>query len=332
MIYTLARPLLFLLPPETAHDLALKSLQLTAPRNPAPIAAEGPVELMGLQFANRLGLAAGLDKNGDCIDGLGGLGFGFVELGTVTPRPQPGNAKPRLFRLPEAQAIINRMGFNNQGVDYLVDRVKTCRYTGVVGINIGKNLTTPVELATSDYLTCLEAAYPAADYITVNISSPNTPGLRSLQKAEMLEAMLLPLLERRDELHKTHQRMVPLVVKIAPDLELPEIEMMADVFNRSGVEGVIATNTTMARNAVKGLKHAEEQGGLSGKPLLNQSTEVTKHFRNQLDSRIALIAAGGVFSRDDYQKKLDAGADLVQVYTGLIYEGPSLVKKILRAE
>lgn len=329
MLYAIARPIFFRFPPEVAHHVALTSLQLLSPRKPEPIPVGDGVSLMGLHFSNRLGLAAGLDKNGDCIDGLGGLGFGFVELGTVTPRPQPGNPKPRLFRLPEAQALINRMGFNNQGVDYLVDRVKSRRYTGVVGINIGKNLSTLVDDAVSDYKVCLEQAYPVADYVTVNISSPNTPGLRDLQKAEALATMLLPLVELRNTLNQRDSRNVPLVVKVAPDLGAQEIELMAEVFNRSGIDGVITTNTTMARDGVDGIKYSQEQGGLSGRPLLKKSTEVTRQFREQLEPKLVLIAAGGVFSREDYMAKLDAGADLVQIYSGLIYVGPALVRKIL---
>lgn len=329
MFYSLMRPLLFSLPPEVAHDFSLKALQLISSSKPSPLHVGEGLHLMGLQFANRLGLAAGLDKNGFCIDGLGGLGFGFLELGTVTPRPQPGNPKPRLFRLPESEAIINRMGFNNLGVDQLVERVRLRRYDGIVGINIGKNLSTAVEDAVSDYKIGLERAFPVADYITVNISSPNTPGLRDLQKAEALQAMLQPLVDLRDVLSNRDSRAVPLLVKVAPDLELPEIEMMADVINQSGIDGVIATNTTMSRVGVEDHERSQEPGGLSGRPLFKRSTEVTKSFRQCLHSEIALVAAGGVFSYDDYQAKLDVGADLVQIYSGLIYSGSSLVKHIL---
>ncbi len=284
---------------------------------------------MGLRFENPLGLAAGLDKNGDYIDALGGLGFGFIEIGTITPRPQPGNPRPRLFRLPEAEAIINRMGFNNKGLDHLLANVEKRRYQGVLGINIGKNIDTPVERALDDYLIGLERSYPLADYVTVNISSPNTPGLRDLQRSEALRALIEPLKERQVRLAGQHSRHVPLVVKVAPDLDREEIGAMADTFNALVVDGVITTNTTSAREGVTGLKHAEEAGGLSGKPLFTRSTEVLTLFRQQLADNIALIAAGGVFSPQDFREKLDKGADLVQIYSGLIYRGPGIVAALL---
>ncbi len=284
---------------------------------------------MGLEFANPLGLAAGLDKNGDYIDALGGLGFGFVEIGTVTPRPQPGNPRPRLFRLPEAQAIINRMGFNNKGIEHLLENAARRRYQGILGINIGKNFDTPVERAVDDYLIGLNKSYPLADYITVNISSPNTPGLRDLQKSEMLRALLEPLKARQMQLHEETSRYVPLVVKVAPDLDEGEIEVMTDTFNQLDIDGVIATNTTATRDGVQGMVHGEEAGGLSGKPLLDKSTQVLSMFRQHLRGETALIAAGGVFSSQDMQLKLESGADLVQVYSGFVYRGPGIVRELL---
>ena len=284
---------------------------------------------MGLRFENPLGLAAGLDKNGDYIDALGGLGFGFIEIGTVTPRPQPGNPRPRLFRLPEAEAIINRMGFNNLGVEHLVANAARRKYRGVLGINIGKNFDTPVERALDDYLFGLERVYGVADYVTVNISSPNTPGLRDLQRAAMLRALIEPLMQKQASLAATSERQVPLVVKVAPDLDSEEIDAMAETFNELQVDGVIATNTTARREGVTGLRHGDEQGGLSGRPLFSLATEVLSRFRRQLDESIALIAAGGVFTQADFEEKLARGADLVQIYTGLIYRGPGIAKTTL---
>lgn len=329
MLYDLIRPLLFQLPPEAAHHLSLAALSLSPVHRPPLPWSKGPVEVMGLRFENPLGLAAGLDKNGDYIDALGAFGFGFIEVGTVTPRPQPGNPKPRLFRVPEAQAVINRMGFNNKGVEHLVGKVKKRRYSGVLGINIGKNFDTPVERALDDYTVALEQVHPWADYITINISSPNTPGLRSLQQADALESLVSPLRQRLQELNEHSDRKVPLVVKVAPDLDDSEVDLMADVFNRIEIDGVIATNTTLSRVGVEGLPHGLEQGGLSGRPVFEISNRVLAAFRKKLDTRIALIGAGGVFSHDDFQKKLDLGADLVQIYTGLIYRGPRIVKEIL---
>jgi dihydroorotate dehydrogenase len=328
-MYALIRSLLFALPPETAHHVALAALKLS-PLRKKPLAWHGgPRRVMGLEFANPLGLAAGLDKNGDYIDALGGLGFGFVEIGTVTPRPQPGNPRPRLFRLPEAQAIINRMGFNNKGIEHLLENAARRRYQGILGINIGKNFDTPVERAVDDYLIGLNKSYPLADYITVNISSPNTPGLRDLQKSEMLRALLEPLKARQMQLHEETSRYVPLVVKVAPDLDEGEIEVMTDTFNQLDIDGVIATNTTATRDGVQGMVHGEEAGGLSGKPLLDKSTQVLSMFRQHLRGETALIAAGGVFSSQDMQLKLESGADLVQVYSGFVYRGPGIVRELL---
>ena len=323
------RSLLFSLPPETAHHLALASLRLQPFRKRPFLWEGGATEVMGLRFDNPLGLAAGLDKNGDYIDALGGLGFGFVEIGTVTPLPQPGNPRPRLFRLPDAQAIINRMGFNNEGMDHLLANVVRRSYPGILGINIGKNFATPLEHAVDDYLIGFNRSHSLADYITVNISSPNTPGLRDLQKSETLQALIEPLKEAQKALAVTTERYVPLVVKVAPDLGENEIELMAAVFNELSVDGVIATNTTSSRDGVKDLPHGQEAGGLSGRPVFKKSTEVLALFRKYLAADIALIAAGGVFTRDDMQIKMDAGADLVQIYTGFVYRGPGIVKDLL---
>ncbi len=330
MLYSLLRPLLFRLPAETSHHLALAALKLSPFRRPPLSWFGGARTVMGLRFENPLGLAAGLDKNGDYIDALGGLGFGFIEIGTVTPRPQPGNPRPRLFRLPEAEAIINRMGFNNKGLEHLLVNAQKRRYSGVLGINIGKNFDTPVDKALDDYLIGFEKAYPYADYITVNISSPNTPGLRDLQGEGMLKALIEPLKEKQAQLLGESARHVPLVVKVAPDLTGGEIETMATIFNELEVEGVVATNTTSDRDGVSSLAHGEEKGGLSGKPLFEKSTRVMQQFRQLLDSDIAVIAAGGVFAEDDFKRKLEAGADLVQIYSGLIYRGPGIVKSLLQ--
>ncbi len=327
--YPLLRKLLFLLPPEVAHTVALGALDWSPFRMEPIVTGEGPIEVMGLRFPNRLGLAAGLDKNGDHVNALGGLGFGFIEIGTVTPRPQAGNSRPRLFRLPEAQALINRMGFNNKGVDYLVERVQQRRYAGVLGINVGKNFSTPVERALDDYLIGLRKVFPVADYVTVNISSPNTPGLRDLQQVQALEGLLGPLKTAQQALQETHARTVPLAVKVAPDLAQENIEMMAEVFNRLEIDAVIATNTTLARDGVAGIRQSDEAGGLSGRPLFSQATAVTRAFRSALRPEVALIAAGGVFTREDFLAKRAAGAELVQVYTGFIYRGPGIVRELL---
>jgi dihydroorotate dehydrogenase len=334
MLYRLVRPALFRLSPEIAHHLTLISLQsLTrlGRLNPLRHSAEGRAcRVMGLDFPNPVGLAAGLDKNGECIEGFAALGFGFIEVGTVTPRPQAGNPIPRLFRLPEAEAVINRMGFNNKGVDLLVERIRATRYRGVLGVNIGKNRDTPVERALDDYLEALRKVYPHAGYVTVNISSPNTPGLRSLQTGESLEQLLRGLRAERDLLAGQHGRPVPLVVKIAPDLAPEDIEAIADALLRYGIDGVIATNTTSSRTGVEHLKPAREAGGLSGRPLFVKSTEVVRQLARVLDGKLPIIACGGVFGADDARRKLDAGASLVQLYTGLIYRGPELVREIVK--
>lgn len=333
-MYALIRRLLFCLPPEAAHALVLRGLQgasrlqLTRLLPPVP---QRPVRVMGLDFPNPVGLAAGLDKNGSCIDGLAALGFGFLEIGTVTPRPQPGNPRPRLFRLPEAQALINRMGFNNEGVEALLHNVSRARYRGVLGINIGKNKDTPAEDAASDYLSAMRQVYPAASYIVVNLSSPNTPGLRDLQFGEPLRRLLQALKEEQQRLATSHGRYVPVAVKIAPDMAETDLNAVARELVDFEIDGVIATNTTIDRSTVAGLRHADEAGGLSGAPLTARSTAVIRSLQQALDGRLPIIAAGGVMSPADALAKLEAGAALVQVYTGLIYQGPSLVRWIARA-
>ncbi|VCU72186.1 Dihydroorotate dehydrogenase (quinone) [Pigmentiphaga humi] len=334
--YPLLRSALFALEPETAHALTLSALDrlhaLGCTRR-APIPGR-PVRLMGLQLANPVGLAAGLDKNGDHIDALGGLGFGFLEIGTVTPRPQAGNPLPRLFRLPRAQALINRMGFNNGGLDAFLANVARSRYRsrgGLLGLNIGKNADTPIERAADDYLAGLRAVYPHADYITINISSPNTQNLRSLQGADELSVLLRQLGEARDELAASHGQRVPLAVKIAPDLDDGQVDAIADLLPRYGIDGVIATNTTLSREAVQGLPHAGEAGGLSGAPVHQASLRVIERLRRQAGPALAIIGVGGIIEGRHAMDKLAAGADAVQVYTGLIYRGPELVAECIRA-
>lgn len=325
------RSLFFRFSPETAHKLALAGASLLAPfRSCAPLSGR-KVKVLGLEFANPVGLAAGMDKNADHVDGMGALGFGFVEVGTVTPRPQPGNPQPRLFRIPEAEAIVNRMGFNNLGVDHLVASLAKRRYSGILGINIGKNFDTPLERAVDDYLFCLERVYPLADYIVVNISSPNTKNLRELQRQDALDALLTPLKERQAQLAAQHGKAVPLLVKIAPDLDDEAVEAMAEVFRATGVEGVIATNTTIDRAAVAGLPHAEEAGGLSGAPVKLPALKILKTLRRALGPDMPIIGVGGIMSGDDARERLAAGADLVQLYSGLIYRGPGLVAEAVRA-
>jgi dihydroorotate dehydrogenase len=336
--YSLARPFLFSLDPETAHEVtmdALAKLQRT-PLDCAfgNAAVDDPIELAGLRFPNRVGLAAGLDKNARCIDGLGAMGFGFVEVGTVTPKPQPGNPKPRMFRLPKAHALINRLGFNNEGLDAFVANVQrsTFRSKGrILGLNIGKNAATPIEEATSDYLAGLVGVYPHADYVTVNISSPNTKNLRALQSDEALDGLLGAIADRREELATTHGWRVPVFVKIAPDLDEAQVDVIAATLRRHGMDGVVATNTTIARDAVKGLPHAEEAGGLSGAPVLAASNRVIAQLRAALGPAFPIIGVGGILSAEDAVSKIHAGADVVQIYTGLIYRGPQLVAQAARA-
>ncbi|MCK0714169.1 quinone-dependent dihydroorotate dehydrogenase [Chromohalobacter sarecensis] len=326
-MYALARSLLFRLDPETAHGVALTSLdaghRLGLGRWMSTH-VEAPVTLMGLTFPNRVGLAAGLDKNAEHLDALGALGFGCVEVGTVTPKPQPGNPRPRLFRLPAKGAIINRMGFNNAGVDALVANVRKSRYHGVIGINIGKNLSTPVENAVDDYLTCLRKVHAHAHYVTVNLSSPNTPGLRNLQFGEHLEALLGTLVEEKHRLDDANGRRVPLAVKIAPDMSDDEVALVAQALAANAVDAVIATNTTVSREAVAGLEHAEEQGGLSGRPVFEPSNRVIHELRRHLPT-LPIIGVGGIDNAHAARAKCEAGADLVQLYTGFIYRGPALV-------
>lgn len=335
MLYALARPFLFHLDAETAHELALCSADLLARLGgltlPGRAIAGRPVRAMGLDFPNPVGLAAGLDKNGAHIDGLATFGFGFIEVGTVTPRPQPGNPKPRLFRIPEARAIVNRMGFNNEGVDALVANVRRARYDGILGINIGKNFDTPVERAADDYVACLEKVYELASYVTINISSPNTKNLRQLQQSDELTALLERIARTRDGLKQRTQKQVPLAVKIAPDLDDDGIVAIADALRRYGIDAVIATNTTISREAVAGLPNADETGGLSGAPLTQRSTAVVRKLHEQLGSDIPIIGAGGIMSGADAADKLAAGASLVQLYSGLIYRGPVLVAEAVEA-
>lgn len=334
-MYSLARSILFQFSGETAHELALDGLN--AAHNVGALslftkkAVQAPVEVMGIRFPNSVGLAAGLDKNADHLDALGALGFGFVEVGTVTPKPQPGNDKPRLFRIPEKEAIINRMGFNNKGVHHLVEQVKRSKFQGIVGINIGKNLTTSVEDAEKDYLYCLKEVYPHADYVTVNISSPNTPGLRNLQFGETLEALLRVLKEEQTRLAEQHKRYVPIAVKIAPDMDDDEVRMVAENIRNQKMDAVIATNTTLEREAVKGLKNADEAGGLSGKPVRDKSTHVIKVLAETLQGELPIIGVGGIDCAEAAKEKIAAGASLVQVYTGFIYQGPKLIHEVAEA-
>jgi dihydroorotate dehydrogenase len=323
-LYRLARPLLFSLDPETAHRLGLRLSGLVLAKT-----FEAPVRAMGLEFPNPVGLAAGLDKDAAHIDGLARLGFGFIEVGTVTPKPQPGNAKPRLFRLPESEALINRFGFNNVGVDVFLQNVARSRWRGVLGINIGKNATTPAERAVEDYEHCLEKVYSAASYVTINISSPNTAGLRALQEKEALDRLLERLAARREALSKAHGKRIPLVLKVAPDLDAGGIRAIAESVQRHRIDGVIATNTSTSRNGVENLRHANEAGGLSGTPIREPATTVLRELKKHL--QICLIGAGGILSGADAAEKRAAGASLVQLYTGLIYRGPELVAECVSA-
>ena len=336
--YSLARPFLFALDPETAHELAMQSLarlQGTALEGVfSTPAVDDPVELAGLRFPNRVGLAAGLDKNARCIDGLGAMGFGFIEVGTVTPKAQPGNPKPRMFRLPEANALINRLGFNNDGLEQFVANVQrsSFRRTGrILGLNIGKNATTPIGNATADYLIALDGVYPHADYVTINISSPNTKNLRELQADAALDGLLRALSVSRDDLARRHGRRVPMFVKIAPDLDASQVESIAATLRRHRMDGVVATNTTLSRDAVQGQRHAEEAGGLSGAPLLQASNRVITQLRASLGPSFPIVGVGGILSAQDAVSKIRAGADVVQIYTGLIYRGPQLVTEAARA-
>jgi dihydroorotate dehydrogenase len=337
--YALTRPFLFGLDPESAHDLTLASLARLQ-NTPAQCLwqqrrVDDPVRVAGLRFPNRVGLAAGLDKNGRCIDGLGAMGFGFIEVGTVTPKGQPGNPKPRMFRIPERSALINRLGFNNEGLQAFLANVQRARSFraagGIVGLNIGKNASTPIERAVDDYLLGLGGVYPHADYVTVNISSPNTQNLRQLQSDAALDALLSVLQERREALAAQHGRRVPMFVKIAPDLEPDQVGVIAATLRRNAIDGVIATNTTVSRDAVRGQPHANETGGLSGAPVLEPSNRVIRLLRAALGADYPIIGVGGVTDAASARSKLEAGADLVQVYTGLIYRGPELVPQVAEA-
>jgi len=334
-LYPLFRPLLFALDPEKAHDATFRMLDAAAragiAQRLAPRLPEVPVEVMGLRFPNRVGLAAGLDKNAAHLAGLATLGFGFLEAGTVTPRAQPGNPRPRLFRLRSSQALINRLGFNNDGVARFVENVERSAYRGLLGINLGKNADTPLERAADDYVAGLRAVYPHASYVTVNVSSPNTKGLRDLQSERMLAALLARLKDAQRDLAQRHGRHVPLAVKIAPDLTDDAIAGVARLLVAHGIEGVIATNTTIARDAVAGQPHAGEAGGLSGRPLFAKSTAVLRTLAHALDGALPIIGVGGILCADDAVAKIDAGATLVQLYTGLIYRGPALVAECVTA-
>ncbi|OLQ86674.1 dihydroorotate dehydrogenase (quinone) [Vibrio ponticus] len=334
MLYRLARTGFFQLDAEKAHDLAIQNFKRFTGtpidlfyRQQLP---HRPVECMGITFRNPVGLAAGLDKNGECIEAFDAMGFGFVEVGTVTPRPQSGNDKPRLFRLIEAEGIINRMGFNNLGVDNLIDNIKKAKYDCVLGINIGKNKDTPIEKGTEDYLICMEKVYEYAGYIAVNISSPNTPGLRTLQYGEALDELLGALKEKQAELHEKHGKYVPVALKIAPDLTDDEISQICQSLIKFNIDGVIATNTTLDRTVVEGMKHSTEAGGLSGRPVQSRSTEVVRLLHKELGEQLPIIGVGGIDSFVAAKEKMMAGAKLVQVYTGFIYHGPGLVKEIVK--
>ena len=335
MLYDLIRPLLFRLDAERAHHVTLQSLEmvhrlgLASLLNGVPVCR--PRQVMGLTFPNAVGLAAGLDKNGAYIDALAALGFGFIEVGTVTPRPQPGNPRPRLFRIPQARAIVNRMGFNNDGVDKLIENVRRAKYRGILGINIGKNFDTPIESAADDYLACLRKVYAHASYVAVNISSPNTKNLRQLQDKDALENLLAALKQTQAQLAEVHDKYVPTALKIAPDLETEQIVEIADLLLKHRMDGVIATNTTLSRAGVEGLPNAQEAGGLSGAPVRVKSTAVVKQLSMALGKEIPIIGVGGIMEGLDAEEKIKAGASLVQVYSGLVYRGPGLVGEICRA-
>jgi len=335
MLYRIAREFLFMQDPEVVHEMTIKGLKLTGSTPLSCLYSQKlpskPVTVMGLTFDNPVGLAAGLDKNGESIDAFAAMGFGFIEVGTVTPRPQSGNEKPRIFRIVESEAIINRMGFNNEGVDALVENVKRANYKGILGINIGKNKDTPIEKGNEDYLICMDKVYQHASYIAINISSPNTPGLRTLQYGEALDELLSCLKERQAELTKIHEQYVPLAVKIAPDLTDDELAQVAASLVKYKMDGVIATNTTLDRTLVHDMPHASEAGGLSGRPVQNASTEIVRKLAVLLDGQLPIIGVGGIDSVVAAKEKFVAGAELVQVYSGFIYKGPKLVKNIVKS-
>lgn len=331
-IYKWIRHFLFQMEPEKAHAFVLNNLnKLYDHKLLVRHEYNLPKQLMNITFPNPVGIAAGLDKNGEYINALSALGFGFIEVGTVTPRPQDGNPKPRMFRLPQAQALINRLGFNNKGVDYLIKQIKNAEYGGVLGINIGKNFDTPLEKAVDDYLFCLQKVYQYADYITVNISSPNTPGLRQLQFGEELNNLLASLKKRQTELTDEKKKYVPVVIKISPDLTQEQLENIAQTLISNQIDGVIATNTTVSREAIENNPLSQEQGGLSGKPLFNKSTEIVQQLHQLLQNKIPIIGVGGIMSAHDAQLKFQAGADLIQIYTGFIYKGPGLIGEIVHS-
>jgi len=334
-MYSLAKKLLFALDPEMAHDLSIDCIGAAERLRILPLlskpAVSSPVDIMGLRFPNAIGLAAGLDKNADCFNALGCLGFGFIEVGTVTPKPQPGNPQPRLFRLVDQEAIINRMGFNNKGVEHLVAQVQRRRYDGVLGINIGKNKVTPEERAVDDYLACLRSVYSVADYIAINISSPNTPGLRNLQFGENLDILLKAIKEEQKHLADATYRQVPIVVKIAPDMDVDALKGIADKLVAYGYEGIVATNTTVEREGVDSSKYRAEVGGLSGSPLREKSTQVIRVLAEHLQGKLPIIGVGGVLTGADAVEKIEAGASLVQIYSGFIFRGPSLVNEAAAA-
>ena len=338
MIYSLIRRILFSLDPEMAHNLGMSGIDLTHRLGMARLLAKPPpacpVCVMGLTFPNPVGLAAGLDKNGEHVDALAGLGFGFIEIGTVTPRPQPGNPKPRSFRIPERQALINRMGFNNEGVDKLLSNISGSSFVrggGILGINIGKNFDTPIEQAADDYLTCLARVYAAASYVAVNISSPNTKNLRELQKDEALDALLAALKAEQARLADKHGKYAPLILKIAPDLEETQIQSIADLLRQHRMDGVIATNTTLSRTGVEEFPHAQETGGLSGAPVFERSTVVLKKLSDALAGEVPVIGVGGIMKGADAAAKIEAGATLVQLYTGFVYRGPEIIGEAVKA-
>ena len=337
--YPVARAALFRLDAEDAHALTMKTLSAMADsaagrlalRVAAPPLAADPRHVMGITFPNPVGLAAGADKNGECIDGFGALGFGFLELGGVTPRPQPGNPRPRVFRLPAARAIINRLGFNNQGVDFLVERLKAANYQGIIGVNLGKNLDTPLDTAVEDYAHCYVKTYPHVQFATVNVSSPNTKNLRQLQNEAELAGIMKRMKREQERLADRHGHYVPVLLKIAPDLDDAQIQGIAKLLVKHKIDGVTATNTTIARDAVHGLPHADEPGGLSGAPVFEPSNRVIRQIARHLDGALPVIGVGGIMSGADAQAKIDAGASLVQFYSGLIYRGPGLVAETVRA-
>ncbi len=334
MSYALLRPFLFNMDPEHAHEMTLSLLDKAHKARVLGLVygqSMQPTDCMGLQFSNPVGLAAGLDKNGDYIDALAELGFGFIEVGTVTPKPQAGNDRPRLFRLKQADAIINRMGFNNEGVDYLIENVQRCKYKGNIGINIGKNAATPVEKAADDYVYCLERVYPHASYVTVNISSPNTANLRDLQSGEALTHLLDAIKNRHSQLATEYGFYVPLVLKVAPDLDPIQVDYIAQQLLDFEIDGLIATNTTLSRVGVEDLPDGDQAGGLSGRPVSHISTQILQQFSDQLDGKVALIGVGGIDSGAKAVKKIEAGADMVQLYSGLIYKGPGLVQSCIQS-